>query len=196
VSAPAWPEPADDAVVLRVLDITDAAAWQAGEDEEQRRWFQFPAPAPLDRVEAAIRSWRASWAVAGPRRHWGIWVAPGDRADPGAELAGGVEVIDLGDGRARLSYVVFPDWRRRGIATRAARLATSWALDALPVHAVVAIVDARNVASLGVVRAAGYAFDGPADPSEHDEDGPMLRFRYPAPGGSQQSPHDASRATR
>jgi RimJ/RimL family protein N-acetyltransferase len=194
VSAPAWPEPADDVVVLRVLDLADAAAWQAGEDEEQRRWFQFPAPAPLDGVEAAIRSWRASWADAGARRHWGIWVASGD--GDGAELAGGVEIMDLGDGRARLSYVVLPDWRRRGIATRAVRLATSWALDALPVRAVVALVDARNVASLGVVRAAGYAFDGPADPSEHDEDGPMLRFRYPAPGGSQQSPHEASRAAR
>jgi RimJ/RimL family protein N-acetyltransferase len=191
VSAHFWPEPGDDLVVLRVLDLADAAAWHAGEDEEQRRWFDFPAPAPRANVDAAITGWRAAWADDGAQRHWGI------RVRPDLELAGGVELTLVDDARARVSYVVFPAWRRRGLATRAVRLATAWALAELPVRAVIAVVDARNVASLGVIRAAGYAPDGRADPSEHTEPGPKLRFRYPPPaGGSQQSPHDVSRAAR
>ena len=30
-------------VTLRVLEVADAAAWLAGEDDEQLRWFEMPA---------------------------------------------------------------------------------------------------------------------------------------------------------
>ena len=172
-----WPELTDGVVVLRVLDMADASAWSAGEDEEQRRWFGFAGPVPLRNVLAAIQTWRTAWQTGAASRHWGI------RAEPEQTLAGGVEVRDRGDGRANISYVVFPAWRRQGVATRAVRLASAWALANLPVAAVVAVVDERNVASLGVVRAAGFVLEGPAEPWEHVESGRMLRFVYPPPAG-------------
>ena len=47
-----------DGCVLRPLTGDDAVAWLAGEDDEQRRWFQFPRPSQLDDVHAAIERWR------------------------------------------------------------------------------------------------------------------------------------------
>ena len=95
---------------LRVLTVEDAVAWHAGEDEEQRRWFEFPGPAPFDNVVKAIEAWRGAWVSGGPVRQWGIW--------EGDVLAGGVEIRVRKDGRANVSYVVFPPHRRRGLRLR------------------------------------------------------------------------------
>jgi len=100
VSQDDWPVLEGEGFVLRVLKPEDAAAWHAGEDEEQRRWFEFPGPAPFENVVRAIASWRKSWSDGGPVRHWGIWTHD--------ELAGGIEVRDRRDGRANVSHLVFP----------------------------------------------------------------------------------------
>src|SRR6185437_1042187 len=113
-------------------------------------------------VARAILRWRASWESEGPVRHWGILV------ESDMKLVGGVELRDRGDRLANISYVVFPAARRRHVSTNAVRLATAWALINLPVDGVVAIIDPDNHASIGVARAAGFAPDGTADPSEHD----------------------------
>ena len=156
--------------VLRPLATNDALAWQAGEDEEQRRWFEFPGPAPIENVVAAIDAWRSSWKNDGPVRHWGIWEQPGDT------LAGGVEIRDRGDRHANVSYVVFPPKRRRGLATQAVRLASTWAFAHLPIDVVVAVINEGNVASRRVAEASGFLLDGTANPSEYSETGPMLRY--------------------
>jgi hypothetical protein len=48
----------------------------------------------------------------------------------------------------------------------------------LPVDGFVAIVDERNIASCGVAERAGFTLDGPAEPWEHTESGPMLRYVF------------------
>ena len=156
-----------DGVTLRMLEVHDATAWLAGEDDEQLRWFQMPAAA-IDDVVLAIERWRIGWIDNGPLRQWGIWV---DR-----ELAGGVELRIRDDGRANLSYVVFPAFRRRGLATAAVELVVEWGLAHLPIRGVVAVIDVENVASRGVVAGAGFAPDGAADPWEHTERGTMVRY--------------------
>ena len=115
----------DDGFELRALVLADAEAWKAGEDDEQIRWFEAPGPAPIENVIAAARRWQAGWADDGPVRHWGIW-----RDD---HLAGGVELRIRHDGRASVSYVVFPAWRTHGIAARAVRLASAWVSETLGV---------------------------------------------------------------
>ena len=130
-----------DGFVLRVLVLTDADSWKAGEDPEQMRWFEAPGPAPMENIVRAIRAWRAWWAEDGPIRHWGIW------ADD--VLCGGVELHVREDGRASVSYLIFPPARRRRLASRAVRLAAEWAFQNFRVSAVVAIVDELNVASRG-----------------------------------------------
>lgn len=157
------------AVALRPLEPEDAEAWKAGEDDEQRRWFEMPGPAPMENVVAAIERWRASWRDDGPVRHWGIWVD--DR------LAGGVELrVRDEDGRANVSYVVFPHARRRGVAAAAVRQAVEYAFADLGVPAVVAVIDPRNVASIAVAQRCGFRDDGPAAPWEYGETGPMVRY--------------------
>ena len=158
---------------LQVLELSDATAWLAGEDEEQLKWFQMPA-ASLQDVERAIEGWQAGWRDGGSIRHWGIWV---DDA-----LGGGVELRVREDGRANVSYVVFPAFRRHGYATAAVRSAAAWGLEHLPIDAVVAIVDERNIASRRVAENAGFTLDGSAEPWEHTESGVMLRYVLRAAG--------------
>ncbi|HSM65763.1 MAG TPA: GNAT family N-acetyltransferase [Ilumatobacteraceae bacterium] len=108
------------------------------------------------------------WAADGPVRHWGIW------SDD--QLVGGVELRMRDDGRANLSYLVFPAARRRGLATRAAQMASTWAFETLGVSAVVAIIDEQNVASRQVAERAGFVLDGRAEPWEYSETGIMLCY--------------------
>lgn len=139
----------DDGIVLRPLRIEDAPAHHAGEDEEQIRGFEFPGPATLDHVIAAIERWQRAWRAGGPERNFGIWLPDG------ATLIGNVEVRLLDGGVVNLSYVVFPPWRRQAIATRAARLALRYAASAMGVDRARIVVRETNVASVGVARALG-----------------------------------------
>ena len=55
-----------------------------------------------------------------------------------------------------LGYWVVPSARGQAFGTRAARLATSWALSELEVVRVEALVDPDNVASQRLLMAAGF----------------------------------------
>lgn len=162
-----------DDVTLRALEVADAEAWLAGEDTEQLRWFEMPAASRAD-VVRAIERWRADWHDGGSMRQWGIWI------DGGAVLVGGVELRVRHDGRANLSYVVFPAFRRRGLASTAVALACEWGKAHLPIDAIVAIIDETNVASRGVVEANGFTLAGRAEPWEHNQSGVMLRYLLPS----------------
>jgi RimJ/RimL family protein N-acetyltransferase len=146
----------DGVVVLRRVSMHEADAWKAGEDEEQIRWFEQPGPAPMENVVNAIRSWQESWENDGPVRHFGIRLADTDA------LAGGVETRDLGEGRCNLSYVVFPEFRRRGLATRAARLALDYARREQGCDVAVIKLLPDNVASRRVAAALGASPAGHA----------------------------------
>jgi len=152
-------EPRDEVVGLYRLSLDDVDAWLAGEDDEQIRWFQFPGPATRGHVERAIVEWQDAWAQGGPVRHWGV------RVIPSQELAGGVEVRDLGNGRVNLSYIIFPPYRRRGLATRASRLALAYAAQALGASSAVIKILEGNEASIGVARNLGAEMVG-HEPSE------------------------------
>jgi RimJ/RimL family protein N-acetyltransferase len=163
----------DDGVVrLRPLRASDAEAWLAGEDDETRRWFQFPRPSTRADVDEAIDGWARSWREGGPVRCFGAWAIHGDT------LVGGVELRHRADA-VYVSYQVFAPYRRRGYATRAVRMAVIHAELALPVERMVIITDASNTASQGVALATGFRLDGPAEPYEHTEIGEMLRFVRP-----------------
>lgn len=160
----------DGVLRLRPLTLAEVVTWHAGEDDEIRKWFQFPRPSSRQDVTQAIKAWKRSWVEDGPVRHFGVWVIDGDT------LVGGVEVRNRGEGAAYLSFMIFAGHRRRGHATRAVRLAVDYAREALPVQRMVIITDARNTASQGVAKGAGFTLEGPADPREHVEIGEMLRY--------------------
>lgn len=129
----------------------EAEAWLAGEDEEQIRWFDAPRAAELPDVLRAIDEWQASWRDMGPVRHWGI------RPMDSNTLLGGVEVRDGGDGdrSVNLSYLVFPAYRRQGIAVEASRMALDYATREMgATHALIKMPE-ENTVSLAVARRLG-----------------------------------------
>lgn len=168
-----WPVLTGRRISLRVLTLSDVDAWMAGDDVEQQRWFEAPGPSSHANVLAAITSWRRDWATSARKRHWGLWV--------GGQLAGGIDVDDRGEGAAYLAYVVFPAFRRRGLAVEAIALVNAWALTQMPVGSVAAVIDELNGASRLTVERAGFVLEGAARPEEADETGVMLRYRWTPP---------------
>lgn len=135
--------------MLRPLTMADAEAHHAGEDWAQIAAFEFPGPSPLENVFDAIDRWQRSWALRGPVRNFGIWNAHGD------VLIGNLELRADPDGTVNLSYVVFPSFRRRGIATSACRVALAYAATALrATTARIRLLD-WNEASAAVARSLG-----------------------------------------
>jgi RimJ/RimL family protein N-acetyltransferase len=141
----------DEVVVLRPLTSDDVDEWHAGND----------AAAPRDDVERAIVDWAESWRTGGPVRHWAIC-----EQETGA-IVGGVELRDVGASDVDLSYGVFKAWRRRGIATRACRLALAYAAGVMDRRNALFKVRQGNRASLAVARKLGATVTG----MEMTEDG-------------------------
>jgi RimJ/RimL family protein N-acetyltransferase len=153
------PSMTDGVVMLRTLATNDAPAWLAGEDEEQRRWFEAPRPSQLRDVQRFITECQTSWRMMGSLRHWGIWSLEPD------VLVGGVELRSLESDEVNLSYLVFPRQRRRGFAFRAAQLGLEYARTSLSAQSVVIKMLAGNEASRNLALALGahYVGDAPSD---------------------------------
>ncbi len=94
-----------------------------------------------------------------PVRNWGITDATT------GQLLGGVEIRDIGAAEVNLTYVVFPAHRRRGIATRASKLALDHAARELGARTAVIKILEGNAASRGVARRLDANEDG-TEPSE------------------------------
>jgi RimJ/RimL family protein N-acetyltransferase len=77
-----------------------------------------------------------------------------------------------------MSWWVFPAHRRRGVASRAVRLAIAYAFSHLGVRRIEALTAPDNAASRGVARRAGFT---EVDPVEDGEQ-PMLRHLLLADG--------------
>jgi len=133
-----------DFVRLAPVTREEAEEWLAGEDLEQVRWFGPRASGLLD-VQRAIDEWQASWREGGPVRHWGI------RPVDAETLLGGIELRVVADGErsVNLSYLVFPAYRRRGIAVAASRLALDYAMRELgATHALIRMAEDNDVSRL------------------------------------------------
>lgn len=149
----------DGTLNLRPLVLSDAEVWLAGEDEEQRRWFEAPRPAELSDVQRFIDACQDSWRSAGSHRHWGIRNADSDA------LLGGVDLRILDPKEVNLTYVVFPPFRRQGVALRASRLALDYAASVLGASGAVIKMLPGNIASrsLAIRLGASHAGEEPSD---------------------------------
>ena len=91
--------------------------------------------------------------------------------------------VDATMGVVNLGYSVHPAFRRRGFATRAARLASDWALGLPAVARVEAGANKENTASLAVLRRAGFVEEGMLRALISSVDGPrqdiVLTSRVP-----------------
>ncbi len=147
-------EPLTDGVItLRPWLDDDAAARAAAfSDPEIVRWTDLPETYTADDAAHDIRRARELQAL-GERITFAI-------VDAAGEVIGGIDVMLALYERAELGYVVGAAHRRRGYATRAVRLLSTWTFDALPVRRIELPVPLGNVASAGVARRAGFTPEG------------------------------------
>jgi RimJ/RimL family protein N-acetyltransferase len=155
--APPSPPLSDDVVVLRPwLERDVDAIVSACRDEEIAQW--------LDQVPQPYGEADARTYVALTRRGWkdGTHAAFAVTDAETSEVLGsvGIHWLDPEEGVAEVGYWVRLEARGRGVATRATRLATAWALRSCGMKRVQLRADSRNVASQRVAEAAGFRREG------------------------------------
>lgn len=143
----------DGVVTLRAWRDDDVERAVAGHDEEIAYWFGFAHGTPThDEQQRAVDAWRRDYADGRRRVSFVL--------DVGGDLAGTVEVRDLGHSTGELSWAVYAGHRGRGYATRAVRLLVEYAFGELGLTRVQARVEPANVRSIRVARRSGLRNEG------------------------------------
>lgn len=144
----------DDAVVLRPITKGDIQSYLDRQDAEMASRFEWPGPATADDVQKAVSHWIESWECGGRERNFAI-------VDPSTgEMIGDCELELRSDGLVNVMYVVFSDWRRRGVAIRAVRLLADHAADVFPGHPLLFRIHPDNEGSRRVAQAVGAEWTG------------------------------------
>ncbi|MCU0483112.1 MAG: GNAT family N-acetyltransferase [Chloroflexi bacterium] len=155
--SPPDPPLADEVVALRPPSTADVPAIAAAcTDPEIARWTAVPSPytpAHARRFVAQARRW---WRTGRTAAVFAIVERASD------QLVGMIGLEPVEPGLAEVGYWIAPGARRRGFATRAVRLVSTWAfsdrnLVRLELHAL-----AGNEASCAVARKAGFGREGVA----------------------------------
>jgi RimJ/RimL family protein N-acetyltransferase len=136
-------------VVLRRTEERDVPLIaDASVDPETRKWLDdepVSAERQRDLVARARERWRSGDA------------APFVIADAATDVALGLVNVQFDDDEvAGIAVSVFPEARGRGVASRALRLAGTWALLDLGLQRVYAEAAAENVASIRAIEKAGF----------------------------------------
>ena|SRR5579859_1488837 len=162
------PKLTDGVIFLRPLNAEDAADHLAGEDEEMAKWLSGGRSTPAA-VDAFIRNNQESWRRGGPRRAFGVFNCASNR------LIGFIEVNlarIVEPGQVNVSYGVFRQWRRQGVALRAINLMDEYLRTATEARQMVLRIVPENIASLKLAEKAGFIFCGVFDEPE----GRMIRY--------------------
>src|SRR6476469_10820927 len=162
------PKLTDGVIFLLPLNPEDAADHLAGEDEEMAKWVSGGRSTPVT-VEAFIRNNQESWQTGGPRRAFGVFDCASNR------LIGFIEVNMarlVNPGQVNVSYGIFPQWRRKGLALRAIDLMDHYLRTATEARQIVLRIAPANTASLKLAERAGFTFQGLFDEPE----GRMARY--------------------
>ncbi len=159
--------PISDGVIslrpFRADDAPDIAA--ACQDPATQRWIPV-IPVPYTEADArrfilmALQSWQD-----GTGYEFAI-------ADAATERYIGSVGLHLGPNPRRhaIGYMVAPEARGRGVATRAVRLVTRWAFESLAVERLALWTLPGNVASQAVAQKAGFRYEGLIRNWESDRD--------------------------
>jgi RimJ/RimL family protein N-acetyltransferase len=162
------PRLTDGVIFLRPLAAEDAADHLAGEDEEMSKWVSGGRSTPAT-VEAFIRNSQENWRSGGPRRAFGVFDCVSHR------LVGFIEVNLarlVEPGQVNVSYGVFRQWRRQGLALRAIDLMEEYLRTATEARQMVFRIAPANTASLKLAKKASFTFRGLFDEPE----GRMVRY--------------------
>ena len=167
------PKLTDGVIFLRPLDAEDAADHLAGEDEEMAKWVSGGRSTPAT-VEAFIRNNQESWRNGGLRRAFGVFDCASSRLIGFIEvnLARLVGPNLVVPNQVNVSYGVFRQWRRQGVALRAIDLMDEYLRTATEARQMVLRIVPANTASLKLAEKAGFTFCGLFDEPE----GRMARY--------------------
>jgi RimJ/RimL family protein N-acetyltransferase len=128
---------------------------EACKDPEIPRWTVVPSPySEADgRAFVAGQTERLSRGEAAP-----FAIVSAD----GKEFLGSVEVtlLDRRSGRGEIGYWIAAPARRQGVALRAVRVISKWALEELELERLELLIEPENGASQGVAEAAGFTREG------------------------------------
>ena len=167
----------DGVITLREHRQSDVDALVAiCQDPAIPRWTRVPQPY----TRADAEGWVAGVELEVAAGTAMNWLAVDEDDDVVASVA--VQDIREDEGTGEIGYWVAAHARGRGIATRAVRLATDWALGELGLKTLEIMTHEDNTASQGVARAAGYVETGETQvpPREGLPPGRYLVFTAPA----------------
>jgi ribosomal-protein-alanine N-acetyltransferase len=154
-------------LTLRPWSVHDAPQLHAVfADPEIQRWHLRRLDS-LDEARDLVALWRSGWR----RRTSASWavVQTGDPATVLGQVA--FRSLYLADGMAECSYWVAPEWRRKGIASRATAVLADWALGELGLHRLELVHSVRNEPSCAVARLAGFEAEGTKRGLQRHRDG-------------------------
>ncbi len=149
----------DGAVLLRLPQDRDAAAlYTYGQEPDlpQTRWLPLPFGCSHGEARRLVRVFQQGWT--GPFGLTLVVTLP-----PATELCGVIHLTVPAPGRGEIGYGIAPAYRGRGLATRAVRLLTAWALAELDLTRLEICVTARGGhgrASQCVAEKAGFVYVG------------------------------------
>lgn len=156
----------DGLVGLRYFTLDDVEGITAAcQDSEIIRWTSIPSPYTVEFATTFV-------ALTQERRENGsaLHFAIVDRGDGG--LGGAIGLDSINQPPAQVGYWVAPWARRRGLATNALRLVTTWAFECLRLDTIHLVTKIGNGPSERVATNAGYVFTdevtdyGPAGAAE------------------------------
>ena len=154
---PGLEEPLSDGVVsLREWRGEDRDGLvEMANDAAIRQWTRIPTPY----TERDAEQW---FALTRTTRAAGHQAAFAVIAVEDGELLGSIDlrVHPADPAIGELGYMVGPQARGRGVATRAVELITAWAFETLSIERMEILIDPRNRPSLRVAESAGYVREG------------------------------------
>lgn len=116
----------DGVVRLRPLDVGDAGAQVAGEDDAMIRWLS-GGRSTLAGQRRSLRRTRAAWDRRDPVFDLGVELVGSGALVGTLRLHAGLDVLRPGE--VNVSYGLYPPWRGRGLASRALALGIGVAID-------------------------------------------------------------------
>jgi RimJ/RimL family protein N-acetyltransferase len=158
----------------RPADAEALARAVAQSADHLRPWMAWIAeePLPIERRRARIDEWERAWSGGGD-------VIMGAFVEQGRVVGGGGLHHRIGAGGLEIGYWIHPEFLRRGLATRVARMLTDAAFSVPGIARVEIHHDKANVPSAGVPRKLGFEWLGesPDEPEAPADLGIEWRWR-------------------